>query len=57
MKLITKNTDYAVRSLLTLAEDRSRILSAKEIAEKQEIPYPYLRRILQILTKNSLIGS
>ncbi len=57
VKLITKNTDYAVRALMTLASDRRRFFSAKEIAKIQEIPYPYLRRILQILTKNALIES
>ncbi len=57
MKLIMKNTDYAVRALMALASDEGRFFSAREIAEMQEIPYPYLRRILQILTRNALIES
>jgi Rrf2 family protein len=57
VKLITKNTDYAIRALMTIALDRERFFSAKEIADIQDIPYHYLRRILQILTKNRLIES
>lgn len=57
VKLITKNTDYAIRALMTIALDRKRFFSAKEIADIQDIPYHYLRRILQILTKNRLIES
>ena len=57
VKLITKNTDYAIRALMTIALDRKRFFSAKEIADIQDIPYHYLRRILQILTKNTLIES
>ena len=57
VKLITKNTDYAIRALMTISLDRKRFFSAKEIADIQDIPYHYLRRILQILAKNRLIES
>lgn len=35
MKLIMKNTDYAVRALMALASDEGRFFSAREIAETQ----------------------
>jgi Rrf2 family protein len=57
MKVLTKNTDYAIRALLVLATDRKRHTSAREIAGLQKIPYQYLRRILQGLIKAELIES
>ena len=57
MKILTKNSDYAIRALIALAEDSATFLSAKEIAQKQSIPYQFLRRILQDLIKNDLIVS
>jgi Rrf2 family cysteine metabolism transcriptional repressor len=57
MKLVTKDTDYAVRALMTLAADGERFFSAREIAEIHGIPYPFLRRILRTLTNAALIVS
>ncbi|MCK4914394.1 MAG: Rrf2 family transcriptional regulator [Planctomycetes bacterium] len=60
MKLLTKNTDYAVRALVTLAGEeggKSEFVSIRKIAEKQKIPYQYLRNIVQILIKNKLVKS
>ncbi len=54
MKLLTKNTDYAVRALITMAQNKGRI-SAAEISERQDIPYPFLRRILKTLADDKLI--
>ena len=48
MKLLTKNSDYALQALVFLAQEE-RLISAKEISEKQRIPYQYLRKILQKL--------
>jgi Rrf2 family cysteine metabolism transcriptional repressor len=55
MKLLTKNTDYAVRALLYLARRRERFISSREISEKEKIPLPYLRRLLQKLSEEDLI--
>jgi Rrf2 family protein len=51
MKLLTKNTDYAVRALVRLARDPGRYLSATELARREAIPAPFLRRILQPLIR------
>ncbi len=55
MKLLTKNTDYAVRALLALSASKERYVSAKEIAVKERIPYQYLRKILQELIKSGIV--
>jgi Rrf2 family protein len=56
MKLITKETDYALRALLNLAREGG-YLSSRRIADKEGIPLHFLRRILQTLIKAGLIES
>lgn len=57
MKLLTKNTDYAVRALLVLGAKKGTYISAREISKAQNLPYQYLRRILQVLIKEGLVVS
>ena len=39
MKLITKNTDYAIRALMVLAKHKGEYVSAREIAGEEKLPY------------------
>ena len=55
MKLITKNTDYAVRALIHLVRTGDRFVPSREIAEKEGIPLNFLRRIIQQLAREGLI--
>lgn len=55
MKTITKNTDYAIRALMSLAGRKGQFVSAREIASQQRVPYPFLRRILRGLIRSGLI--
>jgi Rrf2 family cysteine metabolism transcriptional repressor len=57
MKFLTKNTDYAVRGLLVLAGSPESYISAREISDNQDIPYQYLRKIMQKLIEKKLIES
>ncbi|MFH1305162.1 MAG: Rrf2 family transcriptional regulator [Candidatus Omnitrophota bacterium] len=57
MKLLTKNSDYAIRALIVLANKKDSFLSARAIAKEQGVPYPFLRRILNELIKNGLVES
>ena len=57
MKLLTKDTDYAIRALLVLAGEEGKYVSAREIAGKQGIPYEYVRKILQKLIKEEFVAS
>jgi len=54
MKLLTKNTDYAIRALLVLASKKGEFVSAREISKIQNMPYQYIRRILHVLILNKL---
>ena len=57
MKLLTKHTDYAIRALLELAENKDEFFSARQISKQQGIPYQFLRQILQGLIRNKLVIS
>jgi Rrf2 family transcriptional regulator, cysteine metabolism repressor len=57
MKVLTKNTDYAIRALLALAARKGSYLSAKSIATEHDIPYQFLRRLLQEMIRHGLIVS
>jgi Rrf2 family protein len=57
MKLITKETDYAIRAILNLARRPGEFASSRDIAGSEEIPLQFLRRILQTLIKHDIVES
>ncbi len=57
MKLITRNTDYAVRALCCIAEQKQEVISADQLVKSLEMPRPFLRKILQTLNKEGLLNS
>lgn len=57
MKLLTRNTDYAIRAILFLAENKQKKFSVTELSKNTKVPYQFLRRILQILHKKRLLKS
>ena len=57
MKLITRNTDYAVKALTYICRNKKGVISVTELAQELKIPRPFLRRILQILNKKKLLKS
>jgi Rrf2 family protein len=57
MKMITKNSDYAIRAVIYLARHRDRYVPSSEISQKEKIPLIFLRRLLQELIKNKIAGS
>ena len=57
MRLITKETDYAIRAVMQLARQPGVFVSSAEMAAAEKIPLPFLRRILQRLLKAGLVVS
>ena len=57
MKLITRDTDYAVRALCFIARRRKGLTSASELVTALKIPRSFLRKILQILNKEGMLSS
>lgn len=54
---ITRETDYAVRCILHLAEKPGRVAMVSEIAEARGIPRSFLAKILQKLTRAGMVKS
>lgn len=57
MHLITRNTDYAVRALCFISTHKERFASVTELVYELGIPKPFLRRLLQTLTKSGFLKS
>ncbi|HNQ35032.1 MAG TPA: Rrf2 family transcriptional regulator [bacterium] len=55
MKLLTKNSDYAVRALLILARAGDGYLSSRELAGREKIPLAYIRQVLHGLVDLGLV--
>jgi Rrf2 family protein len=57
MKLITRDTDYAVRALSCIAQRKKTIVSVAELVKALRIPRPFLRKILQRLNREKIVKS
>jgi len=57
MKLITRDTDYAIRAICFIAKCEKEIVPVSELNRNLRIPRPFLRKILQILNKKRLLRS
>lgn len=57
MKLITRDTDYAIRALCCIAGRSEEIVSVKELVLCLNIPRAFLRKILQRLNKSGILKS
>lgn len=57
MKLITRDTDYAIKAICFMAENGKEITPVSELVQKLKIPRPFLRKILQALNKKGVLIS
>jgi len=57
VKLITRNTDYAMRALCYIAKQKEKSVSVSEMVATLKIPRPFLRKILQTLSSEGLLHS
>lgn len=57
MKLISRNTDYAVRAVCHIAGQKERVVSVTDLVKALKIPRPFLRKILQTLNKKGVLIS
>lgn len=57
MKLITRDTDYALKSLCYLAKQNGRVVSVNELTSQLHIPRAFLRKVLQTLTQKGHLRS
>jgi Rrf2 family protein len=57
MKLVTRDTDYAVRALCFIAKHNKEKISVSKLVKELKMPRPFLRKILQILNKKGILNS
>jgi len=57
VKLITRDTDYALRALSFIAGQDKKIVTVSELVKELKIPRPFLRKILQLLNKEGVLKS
>lgn len=57
MKLLTRDTDYAIRALCYIAKREKGLISVPELVQALKIPKPFLRKILQVLNKENFLRS
>ncbi len=57
MKLITRDTDYALRAICFIAGSKSKVVSTSDLAAGSKIPRPFLRKILQKLNRSRILKS
>jgi Rrf2 family protein len=57
MKLITRDTDYAIRALRHIACRQEDVVSVTQLVKDLKVPRPFLRKALQLLEKRGLLRS
>lgn len=57
MKLITRDTDYAVRAICAIAKKDKKRVSVSELVQELNMPRPFLRRLLQQLSRRKILDS
>lgn len=57
MKLITRDTDYAIRALCFIANRPKEIVSVDDLVKNLKMPRPFLRKILQALNRDGILHS
>jgi len=57
MLRLSKKADYALISLGYLAEHREHVVSAREVAERCQLPLPLLMNILKVLHQRGILRS
>jgi len=56
MKLITRNTDYALRALCYISKNKN-VVAVEELVKKLDVPRSFIRKILQQLNKKDILDS
>ena len=57
INIINRDTDYAIRALCQMAKSNAAVYSVSQLAKELSIPGPFLRKILQSLSKKKLLYS
>ncbi|MEY2727706.1 MAG: hypothetical protein RLZZ458_3573 [Planctomycetota bacterium] len=54
--MISQSVEYALRAIVTIAQNAGRVCTAKEIAESTRVPPSYLPKLLQALSRGGIVS-
>ena len=57
MNLVARSTGYSIRALCYIVKSNKDIVSVKELVESLEMPGPFLRKVLQELSRKGILRS
>ncbi len=57
MKILNRDTDYAIRALLYMAKAPQQISSVKALVDDLRMPRAFSRRLLQVLSREGILQS
>ena len=57
MNLLTRNTDYAVRAILYMAQHAGTLVSTADLDRDLKLPRPFMRKTLQVLQQQGHLRS
>ena len=57
MKLITRNTDYALRAICFIAKGKGKLVAVDELVKALGVPRPFLRKLVQLLNRKKILRS
>lgn len=52
---LSRKADYALRAMVELSVDESSLISTKELAEKTQVPYAFMSKIVTGLAERNLV--
>lgn len=55
-KMLSQTVEYALRAIVTIAQNAGRVCTAREIAESTRVPPSYLPKLLQALAKGGIVS-
>jgi Rrf2 family protein len=54
--MISQSVEYALRAIVTIAQNAGRVCTAKELAEFTRVPPSYLPKLLQALSRGGIVS-
>lgn len=57
MKLITRNTDYALQATCFMAKSKEKVISVSDLVRALRVPRSFLRKLLQVLNRKGILKS
>lgn len=57
MIFVSKSLDYALRSLIYLAQSPGKVVSLKELARSVHVPTGYLAKVMRLLVRSGIVHS